>query len=156
MSAIGDFNNLMAEKMIRSQSVQTVFATVKAVDWDKKTMTATGVIDDLDYYDVLLGLGEIYTKPKVGSRVLIGLINNQGNNSFLIWSEETEEWAHKVGKAEIEMKNDGFVLEAQGESLKKVLNDFIDEVNKIIVVNGTTINVVAVTAIKQRLNKILI
>lgn len=156
MSAIGDFNNLMAEKMKRSQSVQTVFATVKAVDWDKKTMTATGVIDDLDYYDVLLGLGEIYTKPKVGSRVLIGLINNQGNNSFLIWSEETEEWAHKVGKAGMEMKNDGFVLEAQGESLKKVLNDFIDEVNKIIVVNGTTINVVAVTAIKQRLNKILI
>lgn len=156
MSAIGDFNNLMAEKMKRSQSVQTVFATVKAVDWDKKTMTATGVIDDLDYYDVLLGLGEIYTKPKVGSRVLIGLINNQGNNSFLIWSEETEEWAHKVGKAEMEMKNDGFVLEAQGESLKNVLNDFIDEVNKIIVVNGTTINVAAVTAIKQRLNKILI
>lgn len=156
MSAIGEFNNLMAEKMKRSQSVQTVFATVKAVDWDKKTMTATGVVDDLDYYDVLLGLGEIYTKPTVGSRVLIGLINNQGNNSFLIWSEETEEWAHKVGKAEMEMKNDGFVLEAQGESLKKVLNDFIDEVNKIIVVNGTTINVGAVTAIKQRLNKILI
>lgn len=156
MSAIGEFNNLMAEKMKRSQSVQTVFATVKAVDWDKKTMTATGVVDDLDYYDVLLGLGEIYTKPKVGSRVLIGLINNQGNNSFLIWSEESEEWAHKVGKAEMEMKNDGFVLEAQGESLKKVLNDFIDEVNKIIVVNGTTINVGAVTAIKQRLNKILI
>lgn len=156
MSAIGDFNNLMAEKMKRSQSVQTVFATVKAVDWDKKTMTATGVIDDLDYYDVLLGLGEIYTKPTIGSRVLIGLINNQGNNSFLIWSEETEEWAHKVGKAEMEMKNDGFVLEAQGESLKKVLNDFIDEVNKIIVVNGTTINVAAVTAIKQRLNRILI
>lgn len=156
MSAIGDFNNLMAEKMKRSQSVQTAFATVKAVDWAKKTMTATGVVDDLDYYDVLLGLGEIYTKPKIGSRVLIGLINNQGNNSFLIWSEETEEWAHKVGKAEMEMKNDGFVLEAQGESLKKVLNDFIDEVNKIIVVNGTTINVAAVTAIKQRLNKILI
>lgn len=156
MSAIGDFNNLMAEKMKRSQSVQTVFATVKAVDWDKKTMTATGVVDDLDYYDVLLGLGEIYTKPKFGSRVLLGLINNQGNNSFLIWSEESEEWAHKVGKAEMEMKNDGFVLEAQGESLKKVLNDFIDEVNKIIVVNGTTINVAAVTAIKQRLNKILI
>lgn len=156
MSAIGDFNNLMAEKMKRSQSVQTVFATVKAVDWNKKTMTATGVIDDLDYYDVLLGLGEIYTKPKVGSRVLIGLINNQGNNSFLIWSEETEEWVHKVGKAEMEMKHDGFVLEAQGESLKKVLNDFIDEVNKIIVVNGTTINVAAVTAIKQRLNRILI
>lgn len=156
MSAIGDFNNLMAEKMKRSQSVQTVFATVKAVDWNKKTMTATGVIDDLDYYDVLLGLGEVYTKPKIGSRVLIGLINNQGNNSFLIWSEETEEWAHKVGKAEMEMKHDGFVLEAQGESLKKVLNDFIDEVNKIIVVNGTTINVAAVTAIKQRLNRILI
>lgn len=156
MSAIGDFNFLMAQKMKNSQSVQTAFAVVKDVDWEKKTMTATGVIDDLDYNDVLLGLGEIYTRPKVGSRVLIGLIHNQGNNSFLIWSQEAEEWIHKVGKAEMEMKEDGFVVQAQGESLKKVLNDFIDEVNKIIVVNGTTINVPAVTAIKQRLNKILI
>ncbi|QAA81416.1 hypothetical protein EI546_06585 [Aequorivita sp. H23M31] len=156
MNAIGEFNNLMAEKMKKSQPIQTAFAVVKEVDWGKKTMTATGVVDDLDYYDVLLGLGEIYTKPKTGSRCLIGMINNQGNNSFLIWSEEAEEWMHKVGDAEMEMKDDGFVVKAQGESLKKVLNDFIDEVNKIIVVNGTTINVPAVTAIKQRLNKILI
>lgn len=156
MSAINEFSGLLAQKMKAGQAVQTAFAVVKDVDWDKKTMTATGVVDDLDYDDVLLGLGEIYTKPKVGSLVLVGLINNQGNNSFLIWSEEVEEWIQKVGKAEMEMKDDGFVMTAQGESLKKVLNDFMDEVNKIIVINGTTINVAAVTTIKQRLNKILI
>lgn len=156
MREINEFNNLLAKKLKDGQSVQTVFAIVDDVDWGKKTMTATGVIDDLDYHDVLLGLGEIYTKPKLGSRCLIGLINNQGNNTFLIWSEEAEEWTHKVGDAELEMKDDGFVVKAQGESLKSVLNDFIDEVNKIIVVNGTTINVAAVTRIKQRLNQILI
>lgn len=156
MSEINEFNNLLAKKLKNGQPVQTVFAVVEDVDWGKKTMTAKGVLDELEYYDVLLGLGEIYTKPKQGSRCLLGMINNQGNNSFLIWSEEAEEWAHKVGDAEMEMKNDGFVVQAQGESLKNVLNDFIDEVNKIIVVNGTTINVAAVTMIKQRLNKILI
>lgn len=71
--------------------VQTAWVTVKSVDWGKKTMVATGVVDDLDYHDVLLGIGSIYTKPKKGCKCLIGLIENKDGAAFLIDCEKAEE-----------------------------------------------------------------
>lgn len=80
--------NRMAKGHVK---VQTAWAKVKTVDWDKKTMVATGVVDELDYYDVLLGLGSEYRKPVVGKLCLVGLIENQDAASFLIYAEEVEE-----------------------------------------------------------------
>lgn len=72
--------------------VSTAWVTVKSVDWEgEKTMIATGLMDDLDYNDVLLGLGGTYLKPKVGKLCLIGLIENQDAATFLIEAEEVEE-----------------------------------------------------------------
>lgn len=154
--AIAEFNNLLAQKNKEQTPVQTAFAIVKEVDWDARTLTATGVLDNLDYYNVLCGIGEVYTKPKIGTKCLIGSINNQETNSFLIWCEDAEEVHNTVGDASLVMKDDGFVMKVDNESMKTVLNDLIDELNKIVVVVGTTINVPAMEAIKQRLNKILI
>ncbi|MBX7204143.1 MAG: hypothetical protein K1X81_01850 [Bacteroidia bacterium] len=78
----------MAKRQVK---VTTAWVTVKAVDWDEKTMTATGLMDDLDYNDVLLGIGSVYTKPKQGTKALIGLIENQDAATFLIECEEVEE-----------------------------------------------------------------
>jgi hypothetical protein len=71
--------------------VNTAWATVKSVNWSKKTMVATGVADDLDYFDVLLGLGSVYRKPKNNTLVLIGIIENKEAAAFLIDAEEVEE-----------------------------------------------------------------
>ena len=49
----------------------------------------------------------------------------------------------------------GIKIEGLNENLFTVLSDFITEVAKIIVVQGTSPNVAALTQIKQRLNKIL-
>lgn len=93
--------------------VQTVWAKVKSVDWGKKTMVATGVVDDLDYFDVLLGLGQPVTieggegqsiighkliKPKAGSLCLLGIINNQEAASYLINAVEVEEEVITIGE----------------------------------------------------------
>lgn len=155
MAELDDFNKLLGQRIRELIPITTSWAIVKSVDWEKKTMTATGLIDDLDNYDVLLGIGSEYKKPKKGTKCLIGFIGNSPN-AFLIAADELEEIIYKVDESELTIKEGGFIIKQSDESLKAVFNDMIDELNKIIVINGTTINVGAMTAIKNRLNTILI
>ncbi|PKP26196.1 MAG: hypothetical protein CVU03_05015 [Bacteroidetes bacterium HGW-Bacteroidetes-2] len=89
------------------------------------------------------------------SKVLLGILEKQESAAILVDAETVEELIYKSGASEFTIKEQGYIVKKGNESLKNILNDFIDEVNKIIVVNGTTINVGAVTAIKQRLNTVL-
>lgn len=153
---LNEFDALLESRTNRNKIAAVVWATAKAVDWDKKTMTATGIVDELDYFNVQLGLGNLYRKPKNGTKVLLGILENQKAATILLDANEVEELIYKSGDSEFTIKEQGYIVKKGNESLKNILNDFIDEVNKIIVVNGTTINVAAVTAIKQRLNTVLV
>ncbi|WP_155839607.1 hypothetical protein [Aquimarina latercula] len=93
--------------------------------------------------------------PKEGSPVLCGIIENNISQAVLITCSEVDSIQFIKEQTELFVDEQGFEIKRQGESLKQVLNDFIDEVNKILVINGTSINVGATTIIKQRLNKIL-
>ena len=84
-----EFRKLLTEKMKAKVPIQTEWVTVKEVDWDEKTMTAIGENNTLEYFDVLLGLGSVVTKPKVGSLALVGAIHN-GEACFMISCEEME------------------------------------------------------------------
>lgn len=150
------FSELISKRFKEMAEIQTAWVVVKSVDWSEKTMVATGVADELDYFDVLLGLDADYKRPKVGAKAIIGIIDNQPGNSFLIYAEQLEEIEINVGKSLLHIKDNGFILKQGSESFKTVLNDMIDELNKIIVIQGTTINVPAMNLIKQRLNNILI
>lgn len=156
MTAIADFRRNLSNKMKEQTEIQTVWATVKSIDWEQKICIATGELDDLDYYEVLLGIGDVYLKPKKGTKVLLGVINNNSAATFVIHAEEVEEIETTSGDSKFRIKKDGFIIKQGNESLKSVFNDMIDELNKIIVIQGTTINVPAMNLIKQRLNKILI
>jgi hypothetical protein len=156
MGALDEFIRLQKEQGKAHVKPQMVWAIVKSVDWENKTMVATDLIDELDYYNVLLGIGAVYKKPKIGTKCLLGVIGNKASATFLIEASEIEETIYTSDKTIFKIKEDGFVLEQNGDSLKSVLNDFIDEVNKIVVIYGNTINVAKVTAIKERLNTILI
>lgn len=156
MSALDEFVRLQKEQGKSHVKPQLVWAKVKSVDWNSKTMTATDVVDGLDYFEVLLGIGSVYKKPKVGAKCLLGILGNQASATFLIESEFVEETIYTSDKTKFIIKENGFVIQQNNESLKSVLNDFMDEVNKIVVIYGNTINVGKVTAIKDRLNTILI
>lgn len=154
--SIERLNSLLGNKIKNMSEVQTAWCTVKSIDWDNKLMDVVGIVDDLEYYDVLLGLGSEDKKPVIGCTCIIGIIGNEPGNSFLIYAEDLEEIEIKVGSSVLHVKKDGFILKQNSESLKTVLNDLIDELNKIVVIQGRSINVPAMTIIKQRLNKILI
>lgn len=93
MSKVDNIRELGKVFNERTQSlinVQTHWAIVKAIDWQNKTMTATPLVDDCDFYDVNLGVGAVHTKPVVGSKCLIGIIYNNAADAFLIQCEQIE------------------------------------------------------------------
>lgn len=91
MEGIEEFNRLLGQRIKELLPVQNVWTIAKEIDWNKKTMTCTGVIDSLDYFEVLLGLGSEFKKPKIGCKCLIGIIGNNESNAFLIYAEELDE-----------------------------------------------------------------
>lgn len=152
MEKIAEFKKLLSDKAKSKVPIQVEWGKVVKVDWNAKT--ADVEIDELIYYDVLLGLGNQYRKPKLNTRCLIGSIENK-EASYLIDAEEIEEVVTLTGDAELVQKKEGFSVKKGNESLREVLTDFMDECNKIMVIQGNTIDVAAVTAIKQRLKIIL-
>lgn len=88
ITELGKVLNERTKKMI---DVQTHWCNVKSVDWDNKLMIATGLVDDLDFFDVNLGVGSVFKKPKLQTKCLIGIINNNIADAFLIDCDEIEE-----------------------------------------------------------------
>lgn len=153
---IAEFGRLLSKRQKEGLPIQTAYAICISVDWNNKTMTATGQTDGLDYYNVRLGNGFEYKKPKVGTLCLIGLVENQAANAFLIDASEVEEYYVKTGTSEVQVKEAGITIKRGNEDLRSVMNDMIDEINKIKVIYGNTINVDAMNAVRERLNTILI
>ncbi|MEH6405768.1 MAG: hypothetical protein V7767_00660 [Leeuwenhoekiella sp.] len=154
MEKLAEFKKLLQQKAKDQVPVQTEWVKVKAVDWDEKTMVATGEANDLEYDDILLGLGSSYRKPKIGSLATIGIINNSAA-AFLIDCEEIEEFQWQCDSTKYTVCLEGFEVKRADQNLKDVMNDLIDEINKIKVIYGNTINVPEMIKIKQRLNTIL-
>lgn len=92
MSSIAEFVELLGIKAKEGIPIQTVWAVCKSVDWSKKTMVATGLVDNLDYQDIILGNGFEFKKPAVGSSCLLGIIQNNSAMTYLIDAKEIEEY----------------------------------------------------------------
>ena len=67
--------------------VQTLWGSCKSTNMQEGTMVA--IVDDLEYEDVLIGLGGDLVEPEPGSKVLIGLIENKSMATMLLYAETT-------------------------------------------------------------------
>ena len=154
---IADFVGLLGQHRNGGVPVQTVWAVAKSIDWETKTMVATGQIDNLDYHNVLLGNGHEYKKPKDGTICLLGIIQNNAAMTFLIDAQEIEEHLLIQDKTLFKMDLNGFLMQRENSDLKKILQDLIKEVNllnqelqKVVVSVGVTPNVPVLQQIHQR------
>lgn len=120
----------LSELQKTNTPMQTVWVETKEVDWEERTMTAIGIDDELDFFEILLGLGSIDIKPKIGSNCLIGFINNSETLPFLIMADEVEEIDVKVEDCQLKI-NDGFLLKKQNETLAKLMSDLLKEIQKM-------------------------
>jgi hypothetical protein len=89
----GESNILGAalRKGLKTGPANTVWVTVKSVDWDKKVMDVVSVMDGLEYFDVVLGLGSYLPKPKVGTKCIIGILEGNEAATFLIHADEVDQ-----------------------------------------------------------------
>jgi hypothetical protein len=117
---LAEFKNLMTKKMQSHVPLQTEWVTVKEINWEEKTMTAIGLLNGLEYHDVLLGLGSVDMRPKIGTSALVGAIHN-GAACFMISCEEVDEIELTDGTGFKVSLNNGLLL-INGDSLGGIVN----------------------------------
>lgn len=142
------------------ESDDSVFvATVTGVNEDDATIQ---IIDQyrIEYTDVRLNSivkegGAVTVFPAEGSDVLIGMIKE--NELFVLQTHELLKIKGVIGTTVFEIDKDGYQVNREGENLLNVMENFLgefgklcDELNKVQVSVGVTPNVVAITAIKQK------
>lgn len=93
--------------------------------------------------------------PKIGSEVLVVTIENNPQETAIVKYTEIDKVAIKIDAFDFEVDKKGLSIKNEGEDFKMIINDLIDELNKILVIQGNTINVPAMNAIKKRFNKVL-
>lgn len=166
---------LVVEMLIKKQLVMNIVSgTVKEVRDNGIDVSRTDMPDLLDVRFHSVIDEELSSKfkivPKVGSEVLCAIIENDVSEAFLLACSEIEKVYVKIEDLLFEIEKNGVRITNKGENLKSVLNEFQDEfgklcteVSKIVVPDGVSPNVPAITLIKQtvvanksKLNKILI
>lgn len=92
--------------------------------------------------------------PKENSFVLYATLGNQQTDAVIITCSEIEKVVIKIGTTLHEVSAEGHDISRGNNNLKDSLVDLITEIQKIIVINGTSPNVPALEAIKAKINLI--
>ncbi|WP_367867898.1 hypothetical protein [Pedobacter sp. WC2423] len=93
--------------------------------------------------------------PADNSSVIYAIIDNQETDAVLLKCSEIDKVLITIGNMEYHLDKDGCMIKSGNDSLGAVLSNFIDEVGKIIVINGRSPNIAALNDLKIKLNKIL-
>lgn len=120
----------------RNVTVQTFWATVVSVDWNEKTADVKDLAADLEVYDVLLGLGGDLVKPKLNSKCLCGIAENQEGAAFILYCEEVEErWINGGGNGGLTITP---LLVEQLDKLTARVDGIINAINNGIPAGGSS------------------
>lgn len=93
--------------------------------------------------------------PADQSSVIFAIIDNQETEAVILKCSEVQKVLMKVGELEYHIDESGVMIKYEDDTLGNVLGKVIDEVNKIIVVNGRSPDVVALNQLKVELKRIL-
>jgi len=157
--SLDKLKNTLTELAKNNIPVQTIWVEVTDVDWEEKTMTAVGIDDEVEYFDVSLGLGSVDIKPKMGSTCLIGIIENKDTSCYLLSCDEIEEIDINVEECQFKI-NDGFLLKKQNETLKQLMGDLIQACRNMVFKTNSGITIELLTdqefqGLKTRFNNFL-
>ena len=103
-----------------ARQAQLRWVTVDKVDKENKAMDVTGVIDQLEYYDVQLGMGALCIYPKPGTTCLVGIIEGQETERLNLIEKDINSLKQKLS-GWTPVPNDG------GSALKTALSSYISE-----------------------------
>lgn len=125
-SELDQFGQLFKRHLNDSMKATLRWVECTAVDWDAQTMTATDS-DDLEYFDVLLGVGTVVVKPVLNTDCLIAIVEGDEATAFLLYADEAELTQFNGGK------NGGLAITPKlAEELEKnnaILQALMDVIN---------------------------
>ena len=124
MNEIDEFDILLSEKIKKTIPQVLQWATVTSVDWQEKTCEATDLDTKLPFLNIALGIGGMYIKPKIGSLILVGMVENNESQPFLLNVQEVEIY---------ELKADNFTIHNETVDFKTLLNDLLTELKSAII-----------------------
>jgi hypothetical protein len=120
---------------LKKRGVDTFSAQVVSVD---KTAGTCVVNDDgIDYTDVALSATvedngkRFYLFPKVGSFVLVSPINEDLHRLYVEFFSEVESFDLEIETVKMQIDQDGFLLKKNSETLKALMVDLLEEIQKI-------------------------
>ncbi|MGY0034454.1 hypothetical protein [Pedobacter sp. NJ-S-72] len=93
--------------------------------------------------------------PADQSSVIYAIIDNQDTEAILLKCSEIAKVLIIVGDMEYHLDKYGCMIKSGNDSLGKVLSNVIDEISKIIVINGRSPNLAVLNELKIKVNKIL-
>lgn len=93
--------------------------------------------------------------PADQSSVIYAIIENQVTEAVLVKCSEIEKVMIRIGEMEYHIDKDGCLIRFGDDTLGNVLGNVIDEINKIIVINGRSPNVTVLNQLKTKIKKIL-
>lgn len=124
-----------AFKMLGKRGVSTFPAKVVSVDKSEGTC----VVDNgnLEFTDVALSATiedeskRFYLFPKVGSFVLVSPIEENLLRLYVEFFSEIEDFDLQIEETQMQIDKNGFLLKKQNETLKKLMVDLLQEIQKM-------------------------
>ena len=129
---------------------------VRVVESSESSCTVKKLTTGIELYGVRftsIESGKIKMKPKVDSIGIIAYLDEE--EAVFISYSELEELNYELEACKFVMNEDGIKIENKGKNLKEELFKYFDEVEKIIVAQGTTINIGKCQQIRKEIDKIL-
>lgn len=153
-------------KRIVDQSIPVQVVAGKVASTDTRNMTCQVDIEGRPTrYEVRLravvsddtGLVAV---PKEGSMVLVAMVDNMPQSSFVVATGELEKLQATIGESYMELTAQGMIMKRGGESLKKLLSDTYAAIQAMTVTtpagpSGPPINIADFINLQSRLNNIL-
>ena len=124
-SELDTFGQLFKQHLNGVVKATMRWVTCTAVDWEAQTMTATDG-DELEFFDVLLGIGTNVVKPVVGSDCLIAIIENDEATAFMLFADEAELIQFNGGD------NGGLTIGRHIVFNLKSIKDFVEAINSAL------------------------
>lgn len=122
--------------------IQSFWATVSEIDEDAETCTVVSVRSKLETYDVLLAITKesgIVSIPVIGSKVIVGIIENQNTSAFIVFCEKVKEYKIRA-KDSVTILGDNFGGLVKIEELKTQLDKNNQLLSSLLsIINGAQI-----------------
>ena len=137
-----------AFKKLGSRDVDTF--PVEVISVDKAAGTCVVSDGELEYTDVALSASvedngkRFFLFPKIGSSVLVSPINEDLHRLYVEFFSEIEDFDLQIENTQLEIDKDGFLLKKENETLKKLMVDLLQEIQKMKFTTNTGSTIILV------------